>query len=159
MSKKYNGLALVVGISVYTHAIHVENAINDMKAMRDNLERCNYKVLSLENPSKTLFEEELRELSKELIMHKYRNVVVFYAGHGAFNEEAHYLLLPDILSKDISTSDQIALHTLKVEDIIESICAIELDDGKELALVVILDCCRSAEFASKNFLIFTSHHF
>ena len=84
--------ALIIGVQDYTdpEISDLDYPINDANKLRDVLVN-NYtfskeNVTVLENPDKDKIEEELELLKEKLSLHQNDNVLVFFAGHGFYNE-------------------------------------------------------------------------
>ena len=152
----YDGIALIIGVGVYNSPFigNLETAIPDACSIGDYFESCNYFVCYLKNPSKNDIDCTLKYVIMErIVKNAYRNVIIYYAGHGIFSRVAHYLILSNFLSSErILLEDDLMLHAYEVETFIKSVSEIRPDAAaiEERAVVVILDTYRGLSRSGKS---------
>ena len=144
-STMYRGIALVIGVGEYSSSSirNLSNAVRDASAMRSHLEDCNYDVKYLENPSVMGIRASIRTIQIAVIKNSYRNVIIYFAGHGLFDHDAHYLVLPEYDNSDETRfRDQLNINAFKAEEILDLVCSIRPDADEERAVLLILDTSR-----------------
>jgi uncharacterized caspase-like protein len=133
-------VALVIGNGAYKTAPHLDNPVNDARAMAEKLRRLGFEVVDGYDLDFSQMRKAIAKFSGALSDTK--SAVVYYAGHGVSVNDADYLLPVDIeltgpADLDFSAIEMsMVLKQMKQED----------PDG---ANIVFLDACRDNPFAEE----------
>lgn len=137
--KEEGRYALIIGNNEYASSklSSLQNPINDAKAMKEVLERRDFKVLYKENASNKEMKKLLKKFSSNL---KKGGVGFFYfAGHGMQIEGDNYLIAKD---SDIASKDDVEFESMALNRVIKNM----KNSGNRLNIVV-LDACRNDPFS------------
>ncbi|HEX2552305.1 MAG TPA: caspase family protein [Microvirga sp.] len=132
-------VALVVGISSYTSAQPLSNAVGDANAVADMLRQAAFDVVAVRSDVTNMeFKRAIRDF--EETASNADIAVVFYAGHGIEVRNTNYLIPSD--AKLLNERD-VEDEAIPLDRVITA-----LEPAKRLRLVI-LDACRDNPFASK----------
>jgi len=132
-------LALVIGNSAYTDA-PLTNPVNDAKAMAGLLDQAGYTVSSRLNATRTDMMAAIERFAAEVRKSETKQVLFYFAGHGAQLEWRNYLLPVDAKA---DTSAQLRSSCIDLNQLIG-----ELGKSKDKTFLIMLDACRNNPFGS-----------
>ena len=103
--KDRKNYAIVVGIDDYQDRMKLHSCANDARSMADLMEEMGYDVVLLsdqtnEKPTKRKILDLAEEIKNKP---KLGNVIFYFSGHGATEENNTFYLIPQDANKDIST--------------------------------------------------------
>ncbi|MEM7438927.1 MAG: caspase family protein [Pseudomonadota bacterium] len=131
--------ALVIGVADYTTATDLKNTVNDSNLMGNTLEKLDFEVTRLQNPTlaelraaldKFAFEAETADVA-----------LVYFAGHGIEFGGQNLLLPADVAPKNRS---EVAQQSVSLDDVLAAV-----DKARQLR-IVILDSCRDDPFLNPD---------
>lgn len=137
MSKKYDRLALVVGCSKYEYVTELENSGNDARDISQKLEKLNFKVIKLDDPSQRDLRRKIDEFGREL--KDYRMGLFYYAGHGVQVNGHNYLIPVDV---DLKSEEEVEYDCVRADRVL-----MQMEGNGGEVNVLILDACRNNPFA------------
>ena len=128
-------LALVIGVSEYSHILKLKNTVNDTRLLAGKLRDLGFEVFLVENPN-------LIQLNSEIKKFAFNSetadvALVYYAGHGIEFAGTNYLIPTDI---NVSDRAGIIANSVSLDDIL-----LAVDKARQLR-IVILDSCRNDPF-------------
>lgn len=132
-------LALVIGNSQYLDAPLV-NPVNDARAMAGLLDQAGFTVASHLNARRTDMMAAIERFAADIRKSDTRQVVFYYAGHGAQLDWRNYLLPVDAQA---DTAAQLRQSCIDLNYMIG-----EFNKAKGKTFVIILDACRNNPFGS-----------
>jgi len=125
-------VALVVGISSYQFVPELKNPVNDLKVMRETLQRLGFDVVSSIDASKKEFETKIEEFRVKM---RNSEVALFYfAGHGLQVNGKNYLIPRDASLPDLASIEKQSIEFDRVISLMEQMSRTNL---------VFLDACRN----------------
>ena len=138
-------VALVLGNANYETAPHLDNSVNDARAVRDALSRIGFEIY---------FGADLKRVeTEELLKRFYRAAdgatvaLFYYAGHGLQLAGNNYLVPVDA---NLTAISDIQLQAMNVDDIFEYL---RLHTSAQL---IFLDACRSNPAAGRKYWVVNS---
>jgi uncharacterized caspase-like protein len=135
-----NRCALVIGNAAYP-ASPLRNAVNDAKAMAQQLRTLGFKVVELHDATKARMEQGLAELGG--LLGTGQGVgLVFYAGHGIQLDWRNYLLAVDAAPQSAA---EVPAHSLDVQQAVDA-----LRGAQTRINVIVLDACRDNPFGTAS---------
>mmetsp|Transcript_10081 Transcript_10081/g.14226 ORF Transcript_10081/g.14226 Transcript_10081/m.14226 type:complete len:266 (-) Transcript_10081:14-811(-) len=146
------GLAFVIGIDTYDCDESIQNlstAARDATMIAEKLSMCGYKVTLTINENKKEIEEKFDEFKINIFENNYIDNVIYFAGHGCFNNKAQHILFSDFKkTKDktpLTTQDfnnNLRNYAFNIPNMIEDITDLPFGTISNRTLIVLLDCCR-----------------
>jgi hypothetical protein len=134
-------LALVIGNNDYENVAPLQTAVNDARAVGDELETMGFVVRRAFNVDKRAMSRVLAAFDSELKPGD--RALLFYAGHGFEVSGANYVLPVDVPAAQSSQIDLALNAAFSVEKLIDGIRA-----HTSGLTIVVLDACRDNPFAS-----------
>ena len=125
-------VALVIGNDQYQHLDNLEKPQNDTKAVADALRKLDFEVVFKSNLTSKSFRDELDQFHNRLASAKL--ALVYYSGHGLEIDGKNYLLPIDA---ELAGKEQLSDQTIALDLVLNGI-----KKSKDLANILILDCCR-----------------
>ena len=129
-------VALVIGNGAYEHAVRLDNAVFDAKAVADAFRKLGFQVVDGYDLDIDHMREKVSEFSAALADAK--SAVIYYAGHGVSVDEENYLIPTDIVLKSPTDLD---LNAISVSLLLKQM------KREDPVNIVILDACRDNPFA------------
>jgi caspase domain-containing protein len=132
-------VALVIGNSVYQHAAHLPNPVNDASAVAKLIKDIGFEVVDLR---RDLVATDLRRAIREFAQQARGAdiAIVYYAGHGIELNGTNYLVPTDgRLEQDFDVEDE----TVPLERLLAAV-----EPAKRLRLLI-LDACRDNPFVKR----------
>ncbi len=135
--KNEKRLALVIGNNQYETFGNLKNPVNDAKALKEILEKRDFKVIYRTNATKRELREAVDEFTKKL--KKDGGVgLFFFAGHGIQVDGINYLIASN---SDFTSEEDVDRHALSVNRLIR-----KMKNAKNRLNIIILDACRNNPF-------------
>ena len=138
-------IALIIGNADYQNAPHLDNSVNDARAVRDALNRIGFEVYFGSNLSRIQTEELLKRFYRAA--DGARISLFYYAGHGVQLAGANYLVPVDA---DLTAVSDIQLQAMNIDDIFQYL---RMHTSAQL---IFLDACRSNPAAGKKYWVVDS---
>jgi uncharacterized caspase-like protein len=129
-------VALVIGNGAYEHAVRLDNAVFDAKAVAAAFRKLGFQVVDGYDLDIDHMREKVSEFSAALA--DAQSAVIYYAGHGVSVDEENYLIPTDIVLKSPSDLD---LNAISVSLLLKEM------KREDQVNIVILDACRDNPFA------------
>ena len=130
-------VALLVGVSDYENVVPLENTLNDVKLIATSLEKLDFDVFQLNNPTQNEFREALSEF--EFKSETAEVSLIYYAGHGIEISGKNYILPVDSKAEDFSAA---TISSISLDELLVSV-----DKARQMR-IVILDSCRDNPFVT-----------
>lgn len=132
--------ALVIGINGYPSA-PLTGCVNDAIALGSIIEKNgdgspNFSVKTVADTTGATTKGELRGLIKELFEGESDAALLYFSGHGLFNDLGGYIVTPDYQEND---------EGISMDDILTF-----ADKSKAKDKIIILDCCHSGAFGQRE---------
>ena len=124
--------ALVVGNADYVSQKPLKNPVNDSRAIRDALQKLNFKVFYLENAGRRELVRTIDRFIKEL--DRSGVGLVYFAGHGVEVDNENYLIP---VRADIRNETDIKYEAIAVNQLVQ-----DMQQTRSRLNVLILDACR-----------------
>ncbi len=133
-------LALVVGNGIYDDPDdHLDNAVNDAKAISKKLHNLGFEVILKENCNKVDFEKAIKEFENKLA--GYDVALFYYSGHAFQIERENYL---SAIDSDFQDSDYAKFSCVPLH-----LAIMKMDRSEPDVKIIILDACRNNPLKEK----------
>jgi len=132
-------LALVIGNGAYRDAT-LANPVNDGRAMAALIGQAGFSVSSLQDANRADMVAAIQRFGDLVRRPQTREVIFYYAGHGAQLDWRNYLLPVDA---EVSSAEEIKQRCIDLGQLLG-----EFGEAKGKTFVIILDACRNNPFGS-----------
>ena len=132
-------LALVIGNGAYRDA-PLANPVNDGRAMAELIGHAGFTVSSLQNASRADMITAIQRFGDIVRRPETREVIFYYAGHGAQLDWRNYLLPVDA---EVNSAEEIKQRCIDLGQLLG-----EFGEAKGKTFIIILDACRNNPFGN-----------
>lgn len=132
-------LALVIGNGAYRDA-PLANPVNDGRAMAELIGQAGFTVSSLQNANRADMITAIQRFGDFVRRPETRQVIFYYAGHGAQLDWRNYLLPVDA---EVNSAEEIKQRCIDLGQLLG-----EFGEAKGKTFIIILDACRNNPFGS-----------
>ncbi|HYZ22934.1 MAG TPA: SUMF1/EgtB/PvdO family nonheme iron enzyme [Rhodopila sp.] len=131
-------IALVIGIGAYQNAPHLNNPVNDARAIGDSLRRLKFDVMELYDPGFVALNSGVREFGIRAASADV--AVVYYAGHGVQVNRENYLIPADA---KLERERDLLYEAMPLDRLLG-----EVSQASHIG-IVLLDSCRNNPFIER----------
>jgi hypothetical protein len=129
-------IALLIGNSAYQHGGALSNTINDVRSLKNSLERLNFKVFKHENLDQRSMKRAIDNFGDSVS--GYDVALVYYSGHGIQAKGNNYLIPVDA---NLKSENDVEYDAIRADRVLG-----KMESAGTLTNIVILDACRNNPF-------------